>query len=65
MKLRTPGFLAQEHIDHDSEVFNYIAELHEYLWKFVRVANPGANGHLGNYVDASLETLQDLRGVTT
>lgn len=35
MKKRTDGFLAPDQIDHDTEIFSYIRELHEYLWELV------------------------------
>ena len=54
MKQRASGFLAKEHIDHDSEAFDYIRELHDYLWRFVRVHIPGAGGDLGNFLDEAI-----------
>lgn len=57
---RPPGFLSEKHIDHDSEVFSYISELHNYLWKFVEIANPGASGHLNDHVDDALRRLQPI-----
>jgi hypothetical protein len=62
MKPRPDGFLSQKHIDHDSEVFDYIVELHEYLWRVARVAFPGASGHLTNYVDRAIEKLEAQEG---
>ncbi len=61
MKTRSDGFLADDKIAHDSEVFDYIAELHEYLWKFVKTQMPWASGNLNKYVDVALEILQDKR----
>lgn len=58
MKPRPRGFLAHENIDHESEAFDYISELHEYLWRFVRARRPGASGNLRNYVDAAVEELE-------
>ncbi len=55
MKKRTDGFLAQDKIDQDGEVFDYIRELHDYLWRFVRCELPFANGKLDNYLDVALE----------
>jgi hypothetical protein len=43
MKNRPEGFLNPEFIDPDSEQFDYIRELHGYLWRFVRFAFPDAN----------------------
>ena len=59
MKQRPPLFLRNEIIDHNSEVFDYITELHGYLWKFVRIAMPGASGTLDMYVDAALKVLEN------
>lgn len=58
MKVRTPQFLAQEKIDHASEVFDYVRELHEILWRVVRSQIPGASGSLDQYVDAALASLE-------
>jgi hypothetical protein len=54
MKPRPNGFLAEDKISHDSEIFDYIRELHDYLWQFVRVFYPGASGVLDDYIDNSL-----------
>lgn len=42
MRTRPEGFLSEEFIEHNSEQFDYIRELHEYLWRVVRAINPGA-----------------------
>lgn len=55
VKPRPPGFLSEENIDHDSEIFDYIRELHDYLWAFVRTQIPGASGNLRDYVDEALK----------
>jgi hypothetical protein len=55
MKTRTEGFLSREFMDHDSEQFDYIKELHQYLWRFVRCELPGATGLLGDYLDDAVE----------
>ena len=54
MKKRPAGFLESGQIDHNSEQFDYIQELHEYLWEFVRTQYPNASGSLGSFVDAAL-----------
>jgi len=54
MKNRTNGFLAHGCIDHDSEQFDYIRELHDYLWAFVRTQYPAASGRLRDWVDKGL-----------
>ena len=58
MKKRNAGFLRTELINHDSEQFDYIKELHEYLWKFVRCELPAANGKLTDYIDIALKEAQ-------
>jgi hypothetical protein len=58
MKERSKGFLRDELIAHDSEQFDYISELHDYLWRVVRIAIPGASGSLRNYLAAAIEMLE-------
>lgn len=55
MKSRKPGLLSDKNIKHDSEQFDYINELHEYLWCFVRCEFPFAQGNLQKYLDVALE----------
>jgi hypothetical protein len=59
MKSRPYGFLAQDKIDSDSEIFDYIRELHNYLWEYVRRIIPSASGCLGDYVDEGLKVLDE------
>ena len=59
MKDRTDGFLSDERI-RNTEVFDYIQELHGYLWRFVRAVHPGAGGHLDKCVDGALEAARKL-----
>ena len=59
MKERSVGFLRDELISHDSEQFDYIKELHDYLWRFVRVAHPGASGNLMDYLPSAIEMLEE------
>ncbi len=54
MKKRPDGFLAMDKIDRDGEIFDYIVELHDYLWRFVREVHPWASGNLHNFVDDAL-----------
>ena len=61
MKDRPDGFLSNQLLNHDSEQFDYITELHSYLWRFVRVAFPGAGGDLHDRVDQAVEKLEDDR----
>jgi hypothetical protein len=63
MKERPYTFLANNKIDHDSEIFDYISELHSYLWDFIRIAIPGASGTLDMYIDASLLVLKNSKTV--
>jgi len=55
MKTRTKGFLRDELISHESEQFDYISELHDYLWKFIRCELPGAGGNIKDYIDIALQ----------
>lgn len=55
MKNRNTGFLAEDKISHESEVFDYIRELHEYLWRFVKCQIHSASGNLEKYVDVAIE----------
>lgn len=65
MKKRERGFISEGNIDHDGEIFDYIKELHEYLWKFVRVLYPEASGSLNDWLDDALEIapklIEDIR----
>ena len=59
---RTPGFLSDNNISHnDSEIFDYIKELHEYLWRFVRVSIPRASGKLNDFVDVAINIAEGGR----
>ena len=62
MKPRDWGFIAEDKIDHDGEPFDYIRELHEYLWRVVRAMRPGASGDLRELVDEAVEDLESRRG---
>ena len=55
MKKRSDGFLRDELISHGSEQFDYIAELHGYLWRFIWVVFPGAGGHIETYLDKAID----------
>ena len=52
---RPEHFLSDDKISHDSEIFDYIVELHKYLWRYVRLIKPGASGNLKDYIDKCLE----------
>ena len=58
MKPRSPGFLSERYIDHDGEIFDYIRELHAYLWRFMHVTAQGASGDLEDYIDPTLAALE-------
>jgi len=55
MKTRTKGFLRDELISHKSEQFDYISELHGYLWRFVKCELPGAGGNIEDYIEIALQ----------
>lgn len=58
MRARTRGFLKDENISHDSEQFDYIRELHDYLWRFTRAVIPEANGNLREWLDEAVTALE-------
>ena len=58
MKKREKGFLAEDKISHNSEIFSYIQELHRYLWRFIRCARVGEWGPLGKHLDDAIEKLE-------
>lgn len=59
VKPRTDGFLGNAKVDHNSETFDYITELHSYLWRVVRLAfGQGAGGNLSEHVDAAIGKLE-------
>ena len=62
MKIRQKGFLANDKISHDSEVFDYIQELHGYLWDFVHVHIKSASGNLEDYIDIALKEAKYKEG---
>ena len=61
MKERPKHFLSEDKIAQDEEIFDYIKELHDYLWQFVRVAIPSASGSLSEYIDVAIEILEEKR----
>jgi len=61
MKNRPRGFIAEDKIDHNGEIFDYIRELHNYLWRFIRAVNPSASGLLSDYVDEVLDDIESKR----
>ena len=54
MKDRPAGFLSHDKIDHGSEIFSYVQELHKYLWRFIRAVMPGAGLVLDDCIDNAL-----------
>ena len=61
MKKRNEGFLAKENIDQTSEQFDYIKELHNYLWEFVRCELPSASGNLTDYLDIAIKKAKNRK----
>jgi uncharacterized protein (DUF3820 family) len=61
VKYRSYGFLSESQIDHKGEIFDYINELHEYLWRFVRLGFPNASGELGYYLDMALNIFEQRK----
>ncbi len=61
MKERPYGFIAEDKIDHNGEIFDYIRELHDYLWRFVYIVNPDAAGSLSDQIDEVLDNLESKR----
>ena len=65
MKDRPYGFLGEDKIDSNSEIFDYIRELHNYLWEYVRRVMPSASGWLNDYIDKGLEVLDEYNRILT
>jgi hypothetical protein len=65
MKDRPRGFLGDDKIDYNSEIFDYIKELHQYLWAYVSKVIPGASGLLDDYVDVGLKVLDEYNRILT
>ena len=61
MNKRPYWFLSEKKIDHDGEIFDYILELHDYLWRTIRAAYPGAGGSIQDWIDPALEKLEYKR----
>lgn len=57
-KSRPKGFLGNDQIDHNSDIFDYIRELHEILWRVCWAVNPGATGYLEHNVGSAIEILE-------
>jgi len=63
MKEYPKAFLAkyfQEPIP-DQDLANYVQELHEYLWRFVRAEFPWANGNLKDYISNAAQSAEYRR----
>ncbi len=61
MKERPKFFLVDNKISHDSESFDYIVELHAYLWRFICAVYPGANGSLSDFLDRAIQKLEQAQ----
>lgn len=62
MKKRPKGFLADQYCPDESEIGDYIRELHQYLWRTVNVVLPGAGGRLSDYLDICIQQLERDQG---
>ncbi len=51
MKERPEGFLSDKHISHNSEVFNYIKELHDILWVIVDIYSVRISSDLNKNIE--------------
>ena len=60
MKYRPDGFLSEKNIDPASEIFDYISELHRYLWRVINAVNPKAGGSLCDHADRHIEWLEGI-----
>ena len=58
MKNRKFGFLSGNHINQKGEPFDYIKELHSYLWRFINVEFPNAAGSIEKYLDVTIEKME-------
>ena len=54
LRPRSPGFLADCNLPHGSEQFDYVKNLHEVLWRFVKVEYPHASGVLSDWIPIAL-----------
>jgi len=61
MKDRPRSFLASVRVE-DPEVFDYVLELHRYLWRFIRCHRPGAGGLLHLILDGVVDEAEDKAG---
>lgn len=65
MKQRPDGFLGPEFQEANPEQFDYIVELHEYLWRFVRAVSPGAGGYLHDVIGPAIKEAERRRDERT
>lgn len=56
---RPHGFLNPDKLD--GHVFDYVRELHEYLWQVIRAVKPGASGCISDHLDEAVGRLNKLR----
>ena len=59
LKRRPEGFLSPKHVP--DEVFDYVRELHDILWRFVHAEYPGASGQLNHWIPPALTTAEHRR----
>ena len=58
MKKRPYAFIGEDEIDHDGEIFDYIKELHAYLWRVIWAVTPGASGTINDHIDRAIDSLE-------
>lgn len=56
MKKRPRGFLDPGLMP--AEVFDYVRELHDLLWRVVRAQRPGASGDVSDLIEPAIEALE-------
>ena len=54
MKPRAKGLVRDKLLSIDNGPFDYISELHDILWRFVRTQYPEANGNLRDWLPIAL-----------
>jgi len=58
MKMRPRIFLENGDVDIEGEKLDYLNELHNYLWKFVHIALPRAQGQLSDHIDIAFREME-------
>lgn len=60
MKPRENGFLKPDRMPAD--VFDYIKELHQLLWRVARIQSPGASGDIADLIEPAVQRLEASHG---